>query len=53
MDDAQRPGERETVREMVKLLQRAGLAFRINQLRARTTQTVIAGGRLVGAPYYY
>ena len=53
IDDAQRPGEQDTVAHIVNLLQKAGLAFQFNQLRGRTTQTVIAGGRFAGATYYY
>jgi predicted O-methyltransferase YrrM len=53
MDDVQRQGEQDTVAHIVELLRSAGLAFRVNQLQARTTQTVIAGGRFVAATYYY
>ncbi len=53
MDDVQRRGEQETVGHIVELLRSAGVAFRINQLQGRTTQTVIAGGRFVAATYYY
>ena len=53
MDDGQRRGEQDTVAHIVDLLQRAGLAFRINQLQVRSTQTVIGGGRFIAATYYY
>jgi len=53
MDDGQRQGERDTVANIVNLLRNAGLAFRMNQLQVRSTQTVIAGGRFVAATYYY
>ena len=53
MDDGQRRGEQDTVAHIVDLLRRAGLAYRINQLQVRSTQTVIAGGRFVAATYYY
>ena len=53
IDDAQRQGEQDTVAHIVNLLRKAELTFRFNQLHGRTTQTVIAGGRFVGATYYY
>jgi hypothetical protein len=53
MDDGQRRGEQDTVAHIVDLLRSAGLTFRLNQLQARSTQTVIAGGRFVAATYYY
>jgi len=53
MDDGQRRGEQDTVAHIVDLLRHAGLAFRMNQLQVRSTQTVIAGGRFVGVTYYY
>jgi hypothetical protein len=53
IDDVQRRGEQDTAAHIVDLLRSRGLAFRVNQLRARTTQTVIAGGRFVAATYYY
>jgi hypothetical protein len=53
IDDVQRRGEQDTAAHVVDLLRNRGLAFRVNQLRARTTQTVIAGGRFIAATYYY
>jgi len=53
MDDGQRRGEQDTVAHIVDLLQKAGLVFRMNQLRVRSTQTVIAGGRFIATTYYY
>ena len=52
-DDYQRPGERDTVAHAVSLLRDAGVEFRANELRARTTQAVIAGVNFIGATYYY
>lgn len=53
LDDCQRQGERDTAAYVVDLLRTKGLEFHANQLHARTTQTVIAGGRFAGATYYY
>lgn len=53
MDDVQRRGEQDTVANILEVLRSAGVAFRVNQLHARTTQTVIGGGRFVAATYYY
>jgi len=53
MDDGHRPGERDTVAHIVRVLQQVGQKFRMNQIRGRTTQTVIAGGRFIPATYYY
>ena len=52
-DDCQRKGEQDTVAYVVDMLRDAGRTFRVNQLIASRTQTVIAGGRFVGATYYY
>lgn len=53
VDDCNRRGEQDTVEHIVGFLKSAGRKFRMNHLQARTEQTVIAGGRLIGATYYF
>ena len=45
-DDAERPGEMDTIRAAVGQLERSGRAFGLRRLRAAHDQMLLAGGRL-------
>jgi hypothetical protein len=53
VDDADRPGEQETVRAIVSLLERRGIDHKLNHLAGRTTQAVITTPGLRAASYFF
>ena len=53
VDDAERPGERETVDSLAALLRSRGVDFKLNHLAGRTTQAVITTPRFRAASYYF
>jgi hypothetical protein len=53
IDDANRPGEAETVAALAALLRRKGIDFKLNYLSGRTTQAVITTSAYRAASYYF
>lgn len=53
IDDADRPGERETIREAKSLLAANKVDFKLNFLRGRTTQAVITTARFRAASFFF
>jgi hypothetical protein len=53
VDDAGRPGEQETVAEIVRVLKGRGLDFKLNHLSGRTQQAVFTTPRFRAASYYF
>ena len=53
LDDASRPGERETIAELGALLNRRGIDFKLNYLHGRNTQAVITTPQFRAASYFF
>jgi hypothetical protein len=53
IDDAGRPGEQETVQELLQALQQRGVDFKLNYLVGRTTQAVLTTPLFRSASYYF
>lgn len=53
VDDADRPGERETVAALTKLLLRKGIDHKLNHIAGRTTQAVITTPGMRAASYFF
>jgi hypothetical protein len=53
VDDADRPGEQETIAALTLLLARKSIDHKLNYLAGRTTQAVIATSRFRAASYFY
>ena len=52
LDDAERPGEQDTVCAIHRALIRRGVAYRAGVTRAANTQVVFAAGRMLPATYW-
>lgn len=52
-DDSQRPGEQETISEVMRLLDRTEIPYKCNTLAGRTQQTIITTPRFRAVSYYY
>ena len=52
-DDAERPGEKETIAQVCNLLRKKGLDIKVNYLWGRAKQAVITTGRFRSVSYYY
>jgi hypothetical protein len=53
VDDAGRPGEQETLEQLVRVLNRREIAHKVNYLSGRTTQAVITTEGMRAASYFY
>lgn len=53
VDDADRPGERETVAALTRLLSQRGIEHKLNHLAGRTTQAVITTAKYRAASFFY
>jgi hypothetical protein len=51
LDDAERPGEQDTIRQIHKRLDHLGLPYRVGVVRAAKTQAVFASGRYSPATF--
>lgn len=53
IDDANRPGEQETIAALTALLCKRGIDFKLNYLHGRNTHAVITTPRFRAASYFY
>lgn len=53
VDDADRPGERETVAALTAVLTRRGIEHKLNHLHGRNTQAVITTAGMRAASYFF
>ena len=53
IDDAERPGERETIRHLETSLRRRGLDFKLSYLRGRNMQAVISTPQFRQASFFF
>jgi predicted O-methyltransferase YrrM len=53
IDDADRPGEQETIAVLQRVLKQRGLDFKLNYLHGRNTQAVITTPRYRAASYFF
>lgn len=53
IDDADRPGEQETIRDLTGLLKGRGIDFKLNYLNGRNTQAVITTPAFRAASYFF
>ncbi|MBC7482381.1 MAG: hypothetical protein H7337_10905 [Rhizobacter sp.] len=53
VDDADRPGERETLQSLADVLRRRGIDFKLNYVSGRTTQAVITTPGMRAASYFF
>jgi hypothetical protein len=53
VDDASRPGETETIAALTAVLQRRGVAHKLNYISGRTTQAVITTAGYRAASYFF
>jgi hypothetical protein len=51
LDDAERPGEQDTIRQIHKRLDQLGLPYQVGVVRAAKTQAIFAGGRYLPATF--
>jgi hypothetical protein len=52
-DDSARPGERDTISHVRKVLDGSGVDYKLNELIGRAEQTIITAGRFRPVSYYY